>query len=71
MMSTTDPIVRTIRAEMIRRGVNGDEMAARTFISTSTFYKRLERPETFKLDELRLIAKFLKIDIGDLVRGKA
>ena len=71
MMSTTDPIVRSIRAEMIRKGINGEEIAARMFISTSTFYKRLERPETFKLDELRLIAKFLKIDIGDLVRGKA
>ena len=29
MMSTTDPIVRNIRAEMIRKGINGEEIAIR------------------------------------------
>ena len=68
-MNLDDPVVLMIRKEMRKRKLNGDQMADGIGINRSTFYKRMEQPETMKLYELRALAKFLKLDIGVLARG--
>ena len=70
-MKVKDPIVGNIRIEMFKRGINASEMAEQMGISLATFYKRMDDPDNFTIGELRAGAKFLKIDIGDLLRGKA
>lgn len=67
-MDKKDPIVENIRIEMLRRFVNSEEMAAQMYISLATFYKRMANPNNFTIGELRAGAKFLKMDVGDLIR---
>ncbi len=69
MMNLDDPVVCLIRQEMEDRKINGDTVAENIYINRSTFYKRLERPETIRLDELRSMARFFGMDVGDLARG--
>ena len=69
-MKQNDPTVRLILDGLKERGWNVDQLAKKIYINRSTLYKRLNCPETIKLDELRLLAKVLEVDIAILVRGK-
>lgn len=68
-MNLDDPVVMMIRREMRKKGVNAEKMADGIYVNRSTFYKRLNLPETIRLDELRSMAKYLDLDIGVLARG--
>ena len=69
-MKLTDPTVRAILSLMRRKGWSVERTAEMIHVNRSTMYKRLDCPETIKLDELRLLAKVLDVDIAILVRGK-
>lgn len=69
-MNFDDPTVLGVYLEITNRGISAEWLAKKIGINRSTIYKRMNRPETFKLDELRAISKVLRIDIGELVRGR-
>ena len=69
-MKLTDPTVRAILSVLRFNGWSVEKTADMTTVNRSTMYRRLECPETIKLDELRLLAKVLNVDIAILVRGK-
>lgn len=69
-MRFDDPIVKKIYIAVTNMEINLDELAKQIHTNRSTIYKRMNRPETFKLDELRAISKVLGIEIGELVRGR-
>lgn len=69
-MKLTDPTVRAILFVMRRKGWSVERTAEMIHVNRSTLYKRLDCPETIKLDELRLLAKVFEVDIGALARGK-
>lgn len=45
-MDLNDPVVLMIRREMQKKGVNAEKMAEGIYVNRSTFYTRLNRPET-------------------------
>ena len=70
MIQAMDPITSNLRGEMARRGISGEEMAEQMCMSISTYYLRLRSPEKFTIGELRQAAKFLKLNLEDLLRRK-
>ena len=69
-MKRNDPTVKLILDGLNERGWNVDKLAKKIHINRSTLYKRLNCPETIKLDELRLIARAFVMDIGTLTKGE-
>lgn len=65
----SDPVVRLVHSAMLRKWISSDDIASQIHVHPTTFLFRMRDPSTFKLDELRLLAKALGTDIGDLVRG--
>lgn len=67
-MKVKDPIVGNIRIEMFKRGINASEMAEQMGISLATFYKRMDDPDSLRIGDLKMAARFLHKDVTDLLR---
>lgn len=65
---------KRIRATIIYKqelnGVSMAELATYARISVSAMYQRMQKPENFRLRELRGICKRLDIDLTELIDGK-
>ena len=59
---------KNIQVGNVRQGIDTLTLAKKTGIKQGTLYNRMRDPGDFKLSELCMIAKFLKVDLSDLVR---
>lgn len=57
---TAETMKRRIRARMVFLGLNGEEMAARMHLSTSSWSRRMRFPGRITVDDLIRIEKILK-----------
>ncbi len=68
---TTNQNIRyAIMYKQVQKGISAEKLATTARIATSTLYQRMQRPEAFRLCELRAIAKKLDIELPLLVMGK-
>jgi hypothetical protein len=61
---------RIILALMALNGIEKDEMAAALCMSLDTFYRRLRKPDTFTLGELKKAAKKCRVTLERLIGGQ-
>ena len=57
-----------LKAEVIRKGITLGEFGEEVGLAKSTLSKRLKEPNTFKLDEIRVISEYLELDNDDIAR---
>ncbi len=62
-------VTATIEYKMKYLEMSTTDLAERALISAPTLYKRLKKPEDFKLCELSRIARVLEISDVDLILG--
>lgn len=60
-------VAKEIRAEMVRRDLTVEELAAAVGISEATAFRRLSGELPFTLEELRAIATWLELPPAELV----
>lgn len=61
-------IIATIKYGMEMQQVTHDELALAARITKQTLYHRYQKPEQFRLDELRKISSKLHIPINELIK---
>jgi len=54
--------VNELKAEIVRNGMTIEEFADRTGIKRTTVWRRFENTDGFKLKEIKIIAKVLKLN---------
>lgn len=67
-MSYEEQIARNVRAEMARQGLTQRELAAVLNVSRQSVNSRLTCKVEFKVNELKLIADHLGIDVETLYK---
>ena len=59
---------RKLKAKMVEAGMSAQEAAARLGVNRSTFYRKLQRPDTLiSVRDVRLLAEALHISIQEAV----
>ena len=61
-------VKKNIQVGNVRQGIDTLTLAKKTGIKQGTLYNRMKDPGDFKLSELCMIAKILKVDLCDLVK---
>lgn len=61
-------VKKNIQIGNVRQGIDVLTLAKKTGITQGTLYNRMKSPQDFKLSELCLIARVLKVDLSDLVK---
>ena len=61
-------VKKNIQIGNVRQGIDVMTLAKKTGITQGTLYNRMKSPQDFKLSELCLIARALKVDLSDLVK---
>lgn len=51
-----------LKAEMVKNGINGQQLSADIGISESAFYRKMAGSSEFTLSEISAIARVLRID---------
>lgn len=51
-----------LKAEMVKRGINGQNLSSQIGISESAFYRKLNGTSEFTINEMKDIARVLNMD---------
>lgn len=70
-LTPTQQTGANVRAEMARKGVSQEELAARLGFSQSVVSKRLRGITPFDINELTLIAQHLGVPLASLLPAEA
>jgi DNA-binding XRE family transcriptional regulator len=62
-MKNASTVMRNIEGEATRRGITREELANMIGISLVTYYRRLKDPGSWKLDELIVASRKMRVPI--------